>query len=97
MAKERLDQLGIGGQHLELFPLVGRIAHAQAEDQFQILPIEDLGLFKMGRSQPEGKTMGQAIYFSLSDGKTMGQATCDWLSVLHQPSNTFCSPVSCLT
>ena len=82
MAKERLDQLGIGGQHLELFPLVGRIAHAQAEDQFQILPIEDLGLFKMGRSQPEGKTMGQA--------------TCDWLSVLHQPSNTFCSPVSCL-
>ena len=33
--------------------MVGRIAHAQAEDQFQILPMEELGLFKMGRSQPE--------------------------------------------
>ena len=52
-AKERLDQLGIGGQRLELFPLLGRIAYARAEDQFQILPMEELGLFDIGCSQPE--------------------------------------------
>jgi hypothetical protein len=53
LAKERLNQLGIGGQRLELFPLLGRIAHARTEDQFQILPMEELGLFNMGRAQPE--------------------------------------------
>ena len=50
-----------------------------------------------------GQLRGQFLNLTFStrvgqvEGKTMGQATCDWLSVLHQPSNTFCSPVSCLT
>ena len=32
---------------------MGRIAHAWAEDQFQILPMEELGLFNICCSQPE--------------------------------------------
>ena len=66
--KKRLDQLGISGQRPELFPWVGRIPHVRAEDQFQILPMEKLGFFKMGRSKPECRQpLGQDVLGILID------------------------------